>query len=349
MSKLNTFFGFDALLTQAKCDYAIFDLSRRVTEISKDQFADIEHNRVPYPFAIQQKARIAIAYWQHESFVPWIWFLHFPLDERSLLSQAAVGDFIQYIASRVGAVDGQLTEQEQQALGNNPYIFAPSEDKKALFHAKVTQKLSLAASDYYQQVQDYCQGEEWQQWQHLGLQGIADLCVRAQSDNNQALIINAIRHMPSTPKFALLGALEHCAIDDEISQQLVEIFFDQAKAAEVNIFYLTALVRALAGSKKEILTQVIDHIFDSQALQQREMLIAIAGRCWQVLANKPYLERFLMCIVQQQDIHFFQQMLSDIAQLPSLRPALFTVLNSRESPQLLSAIQQLQKDIRKEA
>ena len=79
--------SFSSLFDQARCDFVIYDLSRRICKIPNQTFIDIEANRQAYPYPIQQKAQLAIAYWQDKN-APWIWFLNFPLDERGLLNQA---------------------------------------------------------------------------------------------------------------------------------------------------------------------------------------------------------------------------------------------------------------------
>ncbi|MGL5335828.1 MAG: DUF3549 family protein, partial [Enterovibrio sp.] len=181
----------------------IFDMGRRVTPIDKAQFADLEHNRAPYPYPIQKKAQFALAYWQNAQ-EPWIWFVQLPLDERGLLKQIAMHGFIDLLAK---AFEGA---NDQTEAANNPFIFTPSDDKKAIFHAKLSQALHKAPSHFYAAVQNYCDSEQnWQAWQQLGLQGIAELCVRLEEKGDQLRIIKALQNMPVTPLYALLGSLEH--------------------------------------------------------------------------------------------------------------------------------------------
>ena len=69
------------LLSNSQCEYQIFDLGRRIKTIEPQVFADVEKGQCPYPFPMQRKAHLAIAYWNEQK-QPWIWFLRFELDER---------------------------------------------------------------------------------------------------------------------------------------------------------------------------------------------------------------------------------------------------------------------------
>ncbi|EDP59085.1 hypothetical protein AND4_15035 [Vibrio sp. AND4] len=89
------------LLNNSHCEYQIFDLGRRIRTIEPQLFTDVEKGQCPYPFPMQRKAHLAIAYWNEQK-QPWIWFLKFELDERGLLKQADVGNFIKYVVEAMG-------------------------------------------------------------------------------------------------------------------------------------------------------------------------------------------------------------------------------------------------------
>ncbi|EOD81091.1 hypothetical protein RN22_21320 [Grimontia sp. AD028] len=339
--------SLNAILSQANCEFLVFDLSRRVTPISNKDFVAIEENRMPYPFPAQQHAQIGIAFWQPNQ-APWIWFLKMPLDERGLLNQAALGDFIQYVAQAMGAtLDKTPTEEEQEKLAANPYTFNPQDDKKAIFHAFLTAKLNQPASQYYDHAQHYASGElGWEEWQGVGLQGIADLCARMDKHNNLTRLRKALSNMPQPPKYALLGCLEHCDIPDSLAARLEEDIQAMLSGDETDLFLLTAHVRALAGAKPDVVHGVIERMLATEALRHREMLIAIAGRCWQALSNEPLLDAFLIAVADQKDQAFFQQMVADLVMIPALRPQVLALLHGSASPALLDAVKQLQQSVK---
>ncbi|USH03063.1 DUF3549 family protein [Grimontia kaedaensis] len=339
--------SLNAILSQANCEFLVFDLSRRVTSISNKDFVAIEENRIAYPFPAQQHAQIGIAFWQPNQ-APWIWFLKMPLDERGLLNQAALGDFIQYVAQAMGAtLDKTPTEEEQEKLAANPYTFNPQDDKKAIFHAFLTAKLNQPASQYYDHAQHYASGElGWEEWQGVGLQGIADLCARMDKHNNLTLLRKALSNMPQPPKYALLGCLEHCDIPESLANRLEEEIQTMLSGDETDLFLLTAHVRALAGAKPDVVRRIVESMLETEELRHREMLIAIAGRCWQALSNESLLDAFLVAVADQKDQPFFQQMVADLVMIPALRPQVLALLHGSASSALLDAVKQLQQSVK---
>ncbi|SKA50165.1 DUF3549 family protein [Enterovibrio nigricans] len=336
-----------AIFNQAKCDYLVYDLSRRVTEISQQDFVSIEENRVAYPYPIQQHAQFGIAFWPKGQ-SPWVWFLKMPLDERGLLKQAALGDFIQYVAQAMGAsLDKTPTDEEKEKLVNNPYTYSPQDDKKAMFHAFLTAKLGQPASQYYDHTQHYLSGElDWSEWQGVGLQGIADICARMNSHNNTTRIRRSLKKMPETPRYALLGCLEHCDIPSSVAERLEEEMRAMLSSKEVDLFMLTAYLRALSGTDLARLQNMVTLVLEETSLRHKEMLIAIAGRCWSSLSDNALLDRFLIAVAEQNDQMFFQQMVADLVMIPSLRPQVLSLLHGSASTQLMHAVKQLQKSVK---
>ncbi|KXF81023.1 DUF3549 family protein [Enterovibrio coralii] len=335
------------ILEQAKCDYVIYDLSRRVTEISQKDFVAIEENRVAYPYPVQQHAQFGIAFGQAGQ-SPWIWFLKMPLDERGLLNQAALGDFIQYVAQAMGAtLDKTPTEEEQEKLANNPYTFNPQDDKKAMFHAFLTARLNQPASQYYDHAQHYLSGElGWTEWQGVGLQGLADLCARMDKHNNTTRIRKALSQMPETPRYALLGCLEHCQLPESIAERIEEQISSMLNADEADLFLLTAYLRALSGAEHARLQSMVSKVLSESSLRHREMLIAIAGRCWSSLTDNALLDKFLIAVADQNDQAFFQQMIADLVMIPNLRPQVLALLHGSASQELMNAVKLLQQSVR---
>ncbi|NAW85338.1 DUF3549 family protein [Photobacterium halotolerans] len=335
------------LLDNAGCQYKIFDLGRRVCEIERATFKAVEDNRQPYPWPLQQHAHLSISFWQQDN-PPWIWFLRLPLDERGLLKQAAVGDFIKYVIEAMGAtLNAVPTEEEQEKLAANPYTFKPKDDKMAIFHAHLRQQLALPASRYYEHAQVYLSGKlDWAQWQGVGLQGLADICARMKQENNATYLRKALQNLPMTPLYALLGCLEHCELPAALSERLAERIQGELTAQQTDIFLLSALLRAMSGAETAVLNEALQAILAKPELCHPEMLVAIAGRCWKGLADTDSASQFLLRLAQTQDQNLFNQLFADLVMLPALRGTMLQVLHSSANAELTEAITRLQQATR---
>ncbi|MGR5079872.1 DUF3549 family protein [Photobacterium swingsii] len=344
---MDNFHTLTQLLDNAGCQYKIFDLGRRVCEIDVDQFKAVEENRQPYPWPLQQHAHLSISFWQAGN-TPWIWFLRLPLDERGLLKQAAVGDFIKYVIEAMGAtLNSEPTEEEQEKLAANPYTFKPNDDKMAIFHAQLRQRLSLSSSQYYEHAQHYLTGElGWEQWQGVGLQGLADVCARMKQENNTTLIRKGINKLPMTPLYALLGCLEHCELPQSLAERLQERLTLECAQTDPDLFLIAALLRAMAGVDAQQLSTAIKVVLSQPALCHPEVLVAIAGRCWNGLTQADIASEFLLRLAQTKDQTLFNQLFTDLVMLPLLRGIMLQVLHSQANPELVAAITQLQQHAR---
>ncbi|MEJ2766633.1 DUF3549 family protein [Photobacterium sp. MCCC 1A19761] len=347
---MDKFHTLTQLLDNAGCQYTIFDLGRRVSEIDIDQFKAVEENRQPYPWPLQQHAHLSISFWQAGN-PPWIWFLRLPLDERGLLKQAAVGDFIKYVIEAMGAtLNSTPTEEEQEKLAANPYTFKPNDDKMAMFHAHLRHQLALPASQYYEHAQHYLTGDlGWDQWQGVGLQGLADVCARMKQENNSTQLRKAINNLPMTPLYALLGCLEHCELPEALSQRLIERLTREVEQAEPDLFLISALIRALSGAEPTLLQHQLTQLLANPVLCHPEILVAIAGRCWQGLATADIARTFLLRLAQTGDQALFNQLFADLVMLPALRGMMLQILHGQADPALVEAITKLQQHARGQA
>ncbi|WP_217543846.1 DUF3549 family protein [Vibrio metschnikovii] len=332
------------LLQQSEVHYQIFDLGRRIQPVDAQQFHHVEQAKQPYPYPLQRQAHLAIVYW-HQNQQPWIWFVKFNLDERGLLAQAEIGQFLSYVLEAMGSrLTGELTEAQQQKLANNPYTFKPSEEKMAIIHSQIRRQLSLPSSQYYEHAQHYLTGDlGWDNWQTVGLQGISDICARLNDSNNSQLIINALPHLPSPVLYALLGALEHNPLPDNLALALEEQLQTGVALPEYDLFLLAALIRALSGGTQAQLDRRVDQLLDDPSRCHPEVLIAIAGRCWSALKDPGRAERFLLRLAQSGDQTLFNQIFADLVMLPELRVVLLPLLHSSPSSELTQALVNLQR------
>ncbi|MGV2987606.1 DUF3549 family protein [Vibrio sp. E150_011] len=341
---MDTIHTLTDLLNNSGCQYHVYDLSRRVQRIDNQQFANVEQGRQPYPFPIQRKAQFAVAYWNEEK-QPWIWFLTFNLDERGLLNQGDVGQFIQFVVEAMGSrLSKEMTEDQQQKLSNNPFTFRPKDDKLAIFHSLLRAELSLSTSQYYAHAQEYFKGNlGWENWQTVGLQGITDLAARLSEDDNGRIVRASLQHLASEPKYALLGALEHVALPGKLSSTLLELAEDECESTDVDLFLVSAYVRALAGGKSEQLESLVGRILASDVLSHTEILIAIAGRAWLPLTTPTLANQYLVRLAKTGDQALFSQVFADLVMMPSLRLVLLPLLHSTPSQELTQALVALQQ------
>lgn len=338
------------LLENSGCKYTIFDLGRRILPIENTLFSNIEQSQQPYPYPLQRQAHLGIAYWNKDK-QPWIWFLKFSLDERGLLKQSDIGNFIKYVVEAMGTrLGGNISQQQEQKLANNPYTFKPSEDKMAVFHSQIRALLDMQTSQYYEHAQHYFSGDlGWDKWHSVGLQGITDICARITQQQNGVLIRKALRHLPNEPRYALLGALEHISLPAKLSSTLLELAQQEAHKKNPDLFLLSAYVRSLSGASSNHLQQIVTTILDSPLLSHQEVLIGIAGRAWQALEHADIAEQFLVRLAQTGNQSLFNQLFADLVTQPLLRPIFLPLLYSNPSHELASALLKLQQTTKSKA
>ncbi|EGR2794679.1 DUF3549 family protein [Vibrio navarrensis] len=341
---MDTIHTLTQLLKNSHCEYTVFDLGRRIKTITNHDFAQIEQGAAAYPYPLQRKAHLAIAYWNEQK-QPWVWFLKFELDERGLLKQADIGNFIKYIIEAMGTrLSQEMSEEQQQKLASNPYTFKPADDKMAVFHSQLRAQLDLPASQYYEHAQAYFAGSlGWDNWQTVGLQGITDLCARLDREQNGVLVRKALAHLPSQPLYALLGALEHTELPDKLAVRLIDLTQSALSQPNPDLFLISAYARALAGAKSSEIKPLLETILSSARLSHQEVLIGIAGRAWHWLSDSQTAERFLTRLAQTGNQVLFNQLFADLVMLPELRMVLLPLLHASPSEELSSALRKLQQ------
>ncbi|WP_105903030.1 DUF3549 family protein [Vibrio gangliei] len=351
---MNAIHNLSQLLEQSQCQFKIFDLGRRIQAIDNKEFKQVEMGQKPYPYPLQRHANLAVAYW-NDKHQPWIWFLKFPLDERGLLNQTDIGNFLKYVTeafsvkSSGALLSQELTEEQQQHLANNPYTFKPNDDKMAVFHSLIRADLGLPTSQYYEHAQHYFSGDlGWSHWQTVGLQGITDICSRLNSEQNGVLIRKALTNMAAEPNaqpalYALLGALEHVTLTDKLAERLAELTKQECQLSQPDLFLISAYVRALSGAHSDYLEPVLETILAKPELSHTEVLIAIAGRCWAQLNTEARAGKFLLRLAQTKNQNLFNQLFADLVMIPDLRFTFLPLLSHTPSPELANALYALQQ------
>lgn len=351
MNIMDTIHSLTELFHHAGSQYQIFDLGRRVQTIDAKQFQAVEAGQQPYPFPLQRHAHLAIAFWnpsqsEQDTIQPWIWFLRLPLDERSLLVQADMGNFIKFVIEATGAnLKTEPSKEQQDKLASNPYIFTPKDDKMALFTSQLRVNLQQASSQYYEHAQHYLTGDlGWNNWQTVGIQGFADVCCRLHQDQNSLLVRKALQQLPSEPLYAILGCLEHCNITEKLALRVEELLIKESQQSNPDLFLMSAQIRALAGADMKCLQSAITLILSSQRFSHPEVLIAIVGRCWPALQDQTIATTFLLRLAQTGDQILFNQIFTDLVMQPILRMTMLYIIHSEADPKLVSALESLQNN-----
>lgn len=328
MTEITTLSQF---LATANTQFQVYDMGRRVQNIDVMAFHQFENLAAPYAYPIQGHAQFAIVFWD-KSQQHYIWFLKLPLDERGLLSPAPRTQFIRMIIEALGRDPAKaLTEEEQQKLANHPFAFKPSSEKLAIFNALVRKQLNPKPSPQYEVAYQYLSGQiQPDQWQQVGLQGIADICVRSHELDHLTLLINSFDESSIEVQIAICQCLEHLTIEEQLATKI----FEQLKQVDDSqkLYFLRAL-----ASNQSLSLNAFSYLKEQNRLDA-EALITIAARNWTVLNDAQTRSMFLEALALQEQ-HFFNQIFADIVAIPVLRSHILAELrNPIRSPQLAAAI-----------
>ncbi|WP_095498999.1 DUF3549 family protein [Paraferrimonas haliotis] len=338
MQAINTLSDF---LETAATQFQVFDMGRRIQAIDYLAFQQIEALNSPYPYPIQGHAMMALVFWKPNE-PHFVWFLKLPLDEQGLLQPAARTQFMQQVMEGLGEDPTKaLSKEQQQKLANNPLIFTPSQQKLAVFNAKVKVSLGQGASPQYEMVVQYLSEQMPQDnWQQLGMQGLADFCARLEQHGNKQLLLNALPKLPDAVLDPLLGCLEHQQLDSQLATALQAIApsdLDEASAQHK----LHGVLRALAGNA-DCASALATQVLISPNVDINSLII-IAARHWPLMHNDDFRRAYLEAIANQSQ-SIFSQLFADLVAIPSIRALMLAELrNPNRSEQLSNAIGNLFK------
>ncbi|MGO1246750.1 MAG: DUF3549 family protein [Oceanisphaera sp.] len=327
-------------LAQAGTEFRLYDLGRRLQPLSNDDFAAIEANHRPYPWPLQHHAWLAVCYWQTQGQTqPYVWFLKLPLDERGLFNNGAVKHFLAALVEQLGQdVSAELSDEQQQRLAQTPFTFQPSPDKLAAFHARLGLSLGLPPSTFFNSVCDYLHNPQQQDWQQLGLQGIADLSARLHQDTPLSqLLTTQLLTLPPPVQDALLNQCEHQPLPEPLKLHLLHAISGELEHQMPNQERIAQLLRATAGSSQCAERQ--QKIATLLALNPSQpVMLSLAARLWQDLTEETLLITYLE---QLAELHgeLFNGLFAELVSIPALRPLILGNLhNNALSPRLKSAL-----------
>lgn len=352
-------------LEQGGAEVNFFDMGRRVVEIPLDIMRHFEAAEMPYPQPFLQSAWLGILFRYPDNDANGqaatgsahnIWFVKLPLDEQGLLQQAARDDFLRHVIKQLDeTLNKALDKESQQSMPeDNPHGFTPREDRMAVFHAKISRQTGDPASQFYTHARDYFAGiPGYDQWNFVGLQGIADVVARLDEDaldgkSNAQTLAQAIPLIPTTPFAALCSCLENNAIDNTLTQTIAERINKALK--DENAVEVAAGIRGLSlSTDRNTVITTIQSVLKNSTGRNVEVLAAIAGRAWEILDDPAirysFLENLAACDAGQQA---FNGIMADLLFLPGLRHLIKEDFRKPErSEQLATAIGKFYQSVQK--
>jgi hypothetical protein len=326
------------LFKQLNTQVRLFDMGRCVKKIAPDEFLAFESLDRPYPTPYLHHAWIAILNWnpkktdQHA-----IWFLKWPLDEQGFLAPACRDDFLRRLLLALGELLSQDDQIHEDALGDYPFLFTPTQDRMAYFHALAANVLYHDKSRFYDMSKAYFSGDlGFDNWQELGLQGIADVAI---DTDNTKLLASSIDKLPTEVLSAVANCLENIVLPHELATPLFErlerlINTDSTMDVE-------ACIRAVSlSSQSEKRQQILGAVLASPQGRSIEILVAIANRCWEDLLNPELRGTFLLALATNNEgQQAFNKIMSDLVFIPALRTFILADFrNPNKSPALSAAV-----------
>jgi len=343
ISSLNQF------LRQSGVEVRYYDLGRRICKIDNADFAAFEAGQLAYPTPYLQQAWLGLVFWSpDQEQATTVWFLRFPLDEQGKLQLPERDRFLQMLLTAVGAnlEAARAGENLQAVLEGNPFVFTPAPERQAAFHARIKIILRQPPSQFYQPVQNYLSAGvvnslSREQWQGLGLQGIADVAVRWQKKEIYTPLLKALPLLPAPVFTSLCECLENEAVDAKVASALVQrlqpLIADHGNGIDEETGKMAAA--AVRGLSNSIATgmrrQLLLRLMDAELAQVPEVMVAIATRCGDDLLEPsltlPFLE--LLAKFPQQT---FNRVMADLLFQSHLRPVLLAALRNPDRSEPLS-------------
>ncbi len=328
-------------LERSETRFRVFDMGRRVIALDERQFRAFELFEAAYPYPLQQQAWFGLLGWNEQQQADhFIWFLRLPLDELGCLVPAARHDFIYRLLEHTGA-RVQAREQgapSEDVLAESPYGFKPQQNRMAVFHARVQRYLQLPASRFYAPARQYLSGEPgYEQWQFLGVQGLADVSARWDLEDNRNLLAQALPNLPTAPWGVLCECLENEMLDTGLVTVIIARVMEELHQDIPHAGLIASGLRAISySSAAEPRRNLEQLVLQHPVGRHIEVLAALAGRCWgdlqQVEIAGPFLEALARSDASDKG---FRAVLSDLMFIPGMRPSLLESLRSpQRSPQL---------------
>lgn len=333
-------------LNKTGANIRVFDMGRRVSVVSPGTFSKFEQCEVPYAQPYMYHARLGILFWYPQAPEEhFIWFLQFPLDEQGFIIQAARDDFLKRLLETVGQSARTISEtsdEQQQApnlMKDNPLAFTPDQERIAIFNAKAKLALGQPASQFHDQAEEYFTGQrEINDWEDIGLQGIADFTARLEKQNNGQALSQNIQQFPDIPFSALCRCLENESIDRKLTEAILKRALPLASNEETDSMILAAAIRAIGDSQAVgMRNQLVQAALEGVHSADIEILTVIAARAWETLEDPELLQLYLEKLaVSPAGQSAFIKIVRDLIFIPNLRTLIIAQFRNPERSEALS-------------
>ncbi|WP_458525509.1 DUF3549 family protein [Onishia taeanensis] len=322
--------------TRSGARVRLYHLGRRLASCSLDDLAAFEAQRQPWTMPWQGQARLACIFTLGDAEEPLTWFLSLPLDEQGYLVAAPRDAFIQRLLETLGHSVSTLGKAHRvdNLMKDNPLSFTPSLPLQAMLHARANQDLDRSASQHLELAEDYLTGprdiapseDRDDQWQALGLQGLADFAVRHDTEQAEALA-ERLPALPTEVLHSLCYCLEHLPLTPALIQALRARGEQAARQGDLETF--CACVRAVGASQEDSVAAWYGDLLEDRAACGPDLLAAMAARGWEHLEDAQRLPRYLERLAEQPSVDFTSAV-RDLALIPRLRLPLLMQL--RDAP-----------------
>ncbi|WP_191602850.1 DUF3549 family protein [Marinomonas algicola] len=324
------------LFESVQCKATYFDLGRHIQKLTPQEVIQFDRMQAAYPYPFRQHASLAIVLQPSFDESPQnnmsIWFIRLPIDEKGSINLGTRDHFIKSIVDKI--LHNNSTTDLSNALTDNPYAFQPDTERMANFHAVLAKRMQQEPSHYFTQLIDYLSGKISRtdnNWESIGLQGIADLAVRANEDNYRDYIKKALKLAPIELASALAKSLEHQQLDEEYLHFIVTEFQEST-----NIDFKASLIRAAsrsAGHQK--LSQILQLSLISAEKKatdgQLQLVVALVAKCPHWLAKDPELLHHCMENLAQRDdgFHAFSKVATELTHTPEVKDPLWHLFKNK--------------------
>lgn len=335
MPKPKAITRLDQLLEEMEVRFRWYDAGQRIRKLKREQWQRFESGESPYPHPHLRQAWLGLAFWpeddKHQQQVQ-LWCLRFPLDEQGKLDLASRDQFLTHLLTAMGSnvAAAKSGERLNAVLEDNPFVFKATPDKQASLHAIVSQSLKKPPSQFYAPTVRYIENPEGDDWQQLGIQGLADVACRWQE--HQALLAERIQHLAEPVMLSLCQCLEHHAISTNIAQEILKRLEQSNEASSQ-----AAMFRGLSQCKdNKPVHQALRSLLSHPNSSNVEVLATLCSRAGPMLLEEEFCQVFLEHLASAgQDV--FNGLVSELLFQPGLRASLLNAIRAPERSATLDA------------
>lgn len=311
-----------------------YTLGRQVSPCTAATLTDFEAGEIAWPRPWLGRAQLACVFQIGDADSdPLIWFLSLPLDEQGHLDPAPRDAFLRRLLETLGrsdpdADDTASTGRIDNLMQDNPLAFKPDMTQQAVLHARASADLERGASEHLEFAEGYLTGQltshfdaslsvatAKDQWQALGLQGLADFAVRHDTEQAGGLATQ-LPVLPVEVLRPLCHCLEHIEPAPILCRGLIERGEQAMSQGDIETLY--ACVRAVGQGERDLVGSWYDTLLADAQMRGPDLLAAIAARGWAQLEDAERLPRFLEALAVDERTDF-AVVVRDLALIPRLR------------------------------